>query len=141
MSNVYLVPNRDRRADESARDYAKSVEWLVCCAKCVGGVDAMPISGAMDVTCDACGADVHGNKDNTIKIPKFNSSKGSLGLYFDEVSRQWIEYHVNGSEVYRAPISNVLDCRTGYRIARWECSLATFEANRNTTFLHVEVSR
>lgn len=75
---------------------------------------------------------------NTHTLPKFERSKGSIGLYFDDCSNQWIEYFTDGKEVWRAPISNVLDCRTGYRVGRWECSLEMFEAKRNTLFAHVE---
>lgn len=31
-----------------------------------------------------------------------------------------VEYYIRGGEIFRAPVSNVLDCRTGFRIGRWE---------------------
>jgi hypothetical protein len=37
------------------------------------------------------------------------------------------EWYTDGKELYRAPIGNVIDCRTGYRFGRWECSMAHYE--------------
>jgi hypothetical protein len=36
------------------------------------------------------------------------------------------EYYTDGRDVYRAPLSSCIDCLTGYRIGRWECTLAAW---------------
>jgi len=43
-------------------------------------------------------------------------------------------YYTDGRDVFRAPINNVVDVRTGYLIGRWECSLTQFNHFRESVY-------
>ena len=32
-------------------------------------------------------------------------------------------YYTDGKNVFRAPVGNAVDCKTGYLMGRWECSV------------------
>jgi len=51
--------------------------------------------------------------------PTFVKSKGHIGLF--QYNGTWYEVFKDGlGELFRAPVSNVIDIGTGYRLARWE---------------------
>lgn len=39
------------------------------------------------------------------------------------------ELYVHEGDVYKAPYSNVIDINSGYRLGRWECTLAHYQSH------------
>jgi hypothetical protein len=57
-------------------------------------------------------------------------SEGHLGWSRDG---SW-EYWEHNGEVYRAPVGNAFDVRTGRRLGRWECSKKMWDRYFDTVF-------
>jgi len=51
-------------------------------------------------------------------------SKGHM--FFIDINNVCYEYYTDGIDVFRGPVSNVIDCLTGYRIGRYESSLVNW---------------
>jgi len=43
-------------------------------------------------------------------------------------------YYTDGTDVFKAPKTNVVDCTTGYLIGRWECSLTHFNTFKDSVY-------
>ena len=56
--------------------------------------------------------------------------------YIGETERNNITYYyyTDGNDVFKAPKGNVEDCRTGYLIGRWECSLIHFNNFKDSVY-------